>query len=1849
MAKYRSILPNYYSDKGGSYVSIGAIVPVLTDTNSDPTNDLPTEDPHYSHRGYLYCDGSKFKIRDYPLLYDSVRNEYLQTSGPNGNEKIAANAILSSVSGAPGTVHRVFVDNNKVYVEIYGKEYTAKDGSTAYDRVVPNNATLSFQELNDFPGAKTWRRAVTPYNALWSTFMRNYSVYPSINDPLADITHTYTGGTVTIPSDGNYRIQWATDNTGTIQFNGSNYGNVSSFREGDDVIVNLGNLTSGDYPISFSINNGASGDGSWAENPGGIAIRLYRNSDNLTVWNTRDNVSNTTGTGIVEEKKEYRLNYAEFYQSLASRSDVHVYRVLVGYDPGDTSTGTPGATVTWNLTSGSLLATSGDYDSLPIANYGTVPVIDPGTYDPITGGGYPTGYTQYPGARNDTLSVNWGSLFGLPTGVTVDTYELYIENRSTDTFVQWHVKNIPNSVTSFSTNQPLPTGATIIPNSVATSSIGSSPDWVNNGYSGPQPPDGKKHKFRINVIANLTNSQTLITHLDFVAGSGTAVPDFGSPTYTDNYDITGTAGSTPPTGLTNIVIGSLSTQPLIRIRKGFDMSDYPYILGEFRVPDYRDRKLIGYGEGVEGAGTPLVGDRITMKVGDIGGQWYIPVETLESPEFYEISDVVTTGYSDVTADISPFITGEKKYVVGPTEDYIFSRPATHSHNVLGSEVYERSEASMGGTDEYTTEWINFNGAMLDFVPGGPSGDGEALGHSHGLLGERPNNTIATYGNVEGVGESKPSNALPDKTFAVDDPGFIDKTTDYNDSWLVEWGTGVGELGGFVNPGLEQTKYLRMSSLGTDPQATLAEDRGVTFNIDMANYTKFYVLAIVGNDHNGGERPNQAGEGLRIIWPNGSEETLLPSKGDTSLSFDEYDAAYSYWKRQVVNIPTEYQTNNVEITLKQDLSAATTYNEYRKSTRESLGDDSDDGSGVGALHPNGLDSVGIAQVGLMGGTAPDVEWDGCYNYKITNPPTVPIADVVSDGTYLTVTTSQEHGFEVGDTITIGATGDYDGTFEIETDLGFSSNTFKVQPQPAPSVGSYSGGTVREAGGYFTDVAYDQPPKVWVVDQQTTIGGKEIKASDAPIGNVIYDQTRTDANSSLSVPANPGGSTNISGYSVSLAAPGGGGGGSTGNGGNGGSASATLVVDGITHTITVTGGTGGGSGAGGGTAGQGGTVSIPAVLINDPRFTFDTQVDGNDGSTGAAGGAGGTGDMVNNGGNGGDEDTTTSASVNRYFSSSGSFNATGVVPSGGTVSSVQFDISGAAGGNGPGNGQAGCSTTGGTRSNGRRLYGTASATSFTFIVGSQGSTGQNIHGGSTVESTTSGGSGAANGGTGGRGAWGNGGSGGGGGGATSLSAGIGLIAGAGGGGGGGGNGGGNNGGSVTDPCWTGGSGLGPAQGTYSSSAIYSSNGGNGGTAGCTAGGGGGGGGGFGPAGGGSGGAGGVAGAGHVNTGSGSGGRAGRSAYNTTYTSGVSESSGSSGGGYVSFTVNYTLPVDGPDGGGGGGGAVVSFSYIPDEGTSTAIACTLGAPGTAGSGGGNVGSKGQISVQVYEEIPGDDSIIGITSPAGLVYEVPGYPDSPTWPSNGSNIGGGVWHSSSDGVRVNAATGANFPIDTVNTGGKSNRYIIFSGAGSRFLQIGPLNLRNANGITFSVIKGNNSNGGDSPEEGLFAYYKTSVEATSETLLAMVAGPTSSASGYTNYKIDLDENNSARADGIYIVLRQNRPEGSGDNDAAGTGNTNDNWALSQFALTYDTAFESVFTPSVDATLPSNTGECGPDVGIDVIRRTVTARDTNIRFTDGRFQLSASTPLSVTAQSRVQETIPLITRYHRSKYLIKAF
>ena len=69
-----------------------------------------------------------------------------------------------------------------------------------------------------------------------------------------------------------------------------------------------------------------------------------------------------------------------------------------------------------------------------------------------------------------------------------------------------------------------------------------------------------------------------------------------------------------------------------------------------------------------------------------------------------------------------------------------------------------------------------------------------------------------------------------------------------------------------------------------------------------------------------------------------------------------------------------------------------------------------------------------------------------------------------------------------------------------------------------------------------------------------------------------------------------------------------------------------------------------------------------------------------------------------------------------------------------------------------------------------------------------------------------------------------------------------------------------------------------------------------------------------------------------------------------------------------------------------------------------------------------------------------------------------------------------------------------------------------------------------------------------------------------------------------------------------------------------------------------------DAGLPINS-----DTGINQVRRTVTASDASLTVTDGTFTMSSSTPIVTTAQVVSESDIPLITKYHRVKYLIKAF
>jgi len=102
---YRNKRPNYYQEIGPDSVTVGTIINVFKakaaknsyDSSlvpaSTPVNGItayqnisgdaqPEINPDYQYYGYLYCDGSEYNIKDYPLLYSIIGNEYGGTPGP---------------------------------------------------------------------------------------------------------------------------------------------------------------------------------------------------------------------------------------------------------------------------------------------------------------------------------------------------------------------------------------------------------------------------------------------------------------------------------------------------------------------------------------------------------------------------------------------------------------------------------------------------------------------------------------------------------------------------------------------------------------------------------------------------------------------------------------------------------------------------------------------------------------------------------------------------------------------------------------------------------------------------------------------------------------------------------------------------------------------------------------------------------------------------------------------------------------------------------------------------------------------------------------------------------------------------------------------------------------------------------------------------------------------------------------------------------------------------------------------------------------------------------------------------------------------------------------------------------------------------------------------------------------------------------------------------------------------------------------------------------------------------------------------------------------------------------------
>ena len=946
------------------------------------------------------------------------------------------------------------------------------------------------------------------------------------------------------------------------------------------------------------------------------------------------------------------------------------------------------------------------------------------------------------------------------------------------------------------------------------------------------------------------------------------------------------------------------------------------------------------------------------------------------------------------------------------------------------------------------------------------------------------------------------------------------------------------------------------------------------------------------------------------------------------------------------------------------------------------------------------------IGETAGTTGDQQ----YQYMVSESESIVVTAMTYDANtgFITINTDGAHNLSVGDIVTVNGAQplDYSGNFTVVADT-FSIANFNVLPRdgeiPAssPATGNIS---VKLANGYFVDTELELPPRAYVVDTNTLVGGKQVVYDIPGTSITIKEETLSAPGATIATVPNPS-LGEVTGTFITMRAPGGGGADSDTDGANAGYAEVGVTVNGTFYTIKVNGGGGGTAGNSGGAGGAGGSIEVPQALL-DIEGVVVTSTDGTAGEDGGSPGNGTNDTLGGQGFGGGGNGTaqiknqTTTDPVQTY-TSNGSWTIPAVANNE-IGRNITIELSGGGGGAGNANANSGCTSNwpgwpqatsgksgacGGYGGRGSLLTGSGSWTSGTldWQLGQGGNVGFNRRSGTSGAGTPGndpatgqpwgppwpggvgtgyepsgnsaavGGASGALSGIGAQGAWGNGATAGSGGGVSGLYYNGVLIAGAGGGGGGGGSGGGNNGGGTVDGCYPGGDAAGPAQALIATSGVLDfANGGNGSGGGCSAGGGGGGGSACGIINVTPGGVGGQAGVGHNGNGGGTGGRRGISAYRTTYWSGgVSESADGAlptERGYVKIQFsNVTTYYDNTGGGGGqGGNCTISFS-----GVTTNVTVNLQDRGLGGGNAGD-GAGGSIYVRYFGQEEGTTLPGDITVPTGVYYECDTSGDA-----QGTAFDADVWLSSTDpgikqrqfGIGTGNNTGFSGTVIPFNTNQKIQRYIEFTGSasdagGKRQLEVGTFDFTNVNAIRFTVIRGSNQNGGENPDQALNIFYKrgtsNNVTLFSQILLAADVNP-----AWQNVDIPIAEGDAFRANEITLIIEQDR--GPTYQTASGT---DDNYGLAAITTFFAATTTNTFISTGGATLTGNVDLGGnainSDDGIDQVRREVSAVGAALTVGDGTFTMSSSTPITTTATVTAENNIPLITKYHRVKYLIKA-
>ena len=758
---------------------------------------------------------------------------------------------------------------------------------------------------------------------------------------------------------------------------------------------------------------------------------------------------------------------------------------------------------------------------------------------------------------------------------------------------------------------------------------------------------------------------------------------------------------------------------------------------------------------------------------------------------------------------------------------------------------------------------------------------------------------------------------------------------------------------------------------------------------------------------------------------------------------------------------------------------------------------------------------------------------------------------------------------------------------------------------------------------TTVIQTPQPTVFDIDDTYTIGGKTITIPGGEQTTTVY-KSQQNSPGTYTVPAPDADELPIEGISGYLGGGGGGGATTEDNGNNGQSTYYQFSYSGTTFRLHADGGTGGTKGESGGSAGSGGAARLQVIggsttninatgTYNSNGITLDVQLyyPGNNGTNGSpsAGGTGGASSYI--GGAGGDGSRTLFTGTNlveETFSSPSSSFYSYNVPSTWPLDQLQAEIWGGGGGSG-GTGDGGGGWHAGNGGSGKKVIANinqGNSGTLRIYVGGGGNAGNGRNAGS-------GGVGFASGGNGGNGT--GGGGGGGGGGASSVGTPSAVIAGAGGGGGGGAAGDGSQAGDQN------GQPNNSSDAVQNLSGIFSGSGNNGGNSVCSGGGGGGGGGGTGI---GSGiGGGGGGGNGSNSRRDGFGGKRGQSAVKNSGsgpTATVASQGNAGNGGTVSVgqqnsggsgkvimkaTENQTFY-----GSGGGGGGSAAYIFFNITGPSNVNAGTM----RVGNGGTNGGGNGQggVGYTVTEQLPG---------------------------GTGTSVTSGLFDSSSATVNYiesGTGSGSNGGFQSTNT----EKYLRFFGNEAvRWARTVTINASSSNSkgspiiaAKFRVIRGNGSNGGETPGEPL-VLFASNDSGGSYTQI----GTISSASGPTNWTmVQIPISTTFQVNNLLLEVRQTR---------GSTGNANgDNFGIDYVEFIHDEVEQTI------TTYPSGKA----DLGIEFITERIEPQgnpltSAGLDVNEGTFTLSSAVKLNVTSTLSPEIDIPLLTRYHLVKYMIRAY